>query len=120
MSDRKLFKVSVPWYVRVWGAFRAWRRNRKIVAAALAEKRRFKHVATVEQKTTWMDAGYHSHEYYTLWENGLGKRRYDYRSDNWLLDKPEATKVFNHIVQPWLTGRVSTSQVRDFERRQNA
>lgn len=104
---------------RLLGAIRAWFANRKAVKAALKEKERFKYVATLQQGTRWEDAGYTSWAYYLLYENGYGKRRFDYTCESSLLKNvAKTTDLYARVVQPWVDGHYSSNQVIDLAKRQ--
>lgn len=105
----QLKKLRAPWWARLLGDYRAWRKARE---ARFAQN----HVATIN---LWFrPAGTHRAmaAWLHLYERGDGKRTFKFHNPA-KVAKLERFSVYHHIVIPWVHHRVSNDTVREVARR---
>lgn len=97
--------IKVPRYARWLGAYRAWRRSRQ-----------WRHVCTMISFACMSNTpAVMERMIYRLYERGDGKRKYLFdTSDSTFASGEKRTKVYLRVVEPWLHGRITNADAREF------
>lgn len=112
----KLKLVKVPLWARLLGSIR----RRLELRARLAEKR---YITTVFHWRWFIDRGHWMHMWWVCFEDGYGRRTYEFGSDN-LLSKAEAggkmSTTYATAIRPWMAGHWSNEALREYADRTRA